>query len=306
MDLITKLFRLIVNPVELSSKLLKLTSKCWSDELYVKMKYRLRMGEKLNLTPPTTLSEKLNWLKLYYHNPRLHSLVDKYEVKGIVAETIGEEYVIPALGVWDNIESIDIDKLPDAFVLKCTHDSGSVEICSDKSKFDIDAAKKRLAKCLKHDYFWSGREWAYKGVKPRIIAEPFIPTLGHPDSVEYKLTVYNGKVRFVTVCTGIAHSSLKVRTNDHFTPEWERLPFYAYYKPSGKDIKKPPFMDRLIELTEKLAEGLPQVRVDWYVIDGKMKFGEMTFYTWSGFLKFEPKEWDLKLGSWFTLPEKMA
>ena len=126
----------------------------------------------------------------------------------------------------------------------------------------------------------------------RIIAEPFIPYLGKRDSVEYKITVYNGKVRFIIVCTGIAHVSLDERTNDHFTPEWERLNWYAYYKPSGKDIQKPPFMDDMARLTEKLAEGLPQVCVGWYEHEGKMLFGEMTFYTWADYLNFEPEEWD--------------
>jgi len=275
-----------------------------SDEMFIKCQYWLRMGEKLNLNPPRTLSEKLNWLKLYYHNPLLHKLVDKYEIGRFVADKIGEQYVIPCIGLYRSVDEIDINKLPDQFVLKCTHDSGSVVICKDRKSFDWDGAKKKLSKGLTRDYYKTGREWAYKGLEHRIIAEPFIPTLGKADSVEYKITVYNGKVRFITVCTGIAHSTLDVRTNDHFTPEWEKLPFYAYYKPSGKDIQKPPFMDEMVRLTEKLAEGLPQVRVDWYVHDGKMLFGEMTFYTWAGYLKFEPEEWDEKLGSWLVLPKE--
>lgn len=242
-------------------------------------------------------------MKLYYHNPILHQLVDKYEVGRFVEKTIGKEYVIPCLGVWEKVDDINFAELPESFVLKCTHDSGSVVICKEKSNFNIEEAKRKLSKCLSDNYYKGKREWAYKDIKPRLIAEPFIPTLGNPDSVEYKLTVYNGKVRFITVCTGIAHSSLDVRTNDHYTPNWERLPFYVYYKPSGKEILKPSFMDKMVELTELLAKDLPQVRVDWYVNDGKITFGEMTFYTWAGYLKFVPEEWDEKLGSWLVLPK---
>ena len=274
------------------------------DELYIKMQFRLFMGCWPNFAPPRTLSEKLNWLKLYYHNPLLHKLVDKYEVKQFVSEKIGKKHVVPSIGLWRSVDEIDIDALPNQFVLKCTHDSGSVVICKDKGSFNIEEAKHKLLRGMQRNYFQGKREWAYKDVTPRIIAEPFIPYLGKKDSVEYKLTVYNGRVRFITVCTGIAHASLAERTNDHFTPDWERLDWYAYYKPSGKNIIRPPFMDEMIKMTEKLAEGLPQVRVDWYVDNGKIFFGEMTFYTWAGYLKFVPKEWDEKLGSWLDLPKK--
>ena len=299
----SRIVNYIKNPVILGNVILK---RCGfiPDELFVKMQYRLIMGKNINLSQPTTLSEKLNWMKLYYHNPVLHKLVDKAEVKNYVVDTIGEEHIIPTIGLWNSVDEIDFDKLPSQFVLKCTHDSGSGVICRDKNLFDISSAKNKLRKGVNRSYFKTAREWAYKDLTPRIIAEPFVPYLGRPDSVEYKITVYNGKVRFITVCTGIAHVSLDERTNDHFTPNWERLPWYAYYKPSGRDIQKPAFMDEMVKMTEKLAEGLPQVRVDWYVHEGKMLFGEMTFYTWAGYLKFEPKEWDEILGSWLELPEK--
>ncbi len=274
------------------------------DELYVRLQFRLHMGYWPRLDSPITLSEKLNWMKLYYHNPLLHKLVDKAEVKEFVSEKIGKDHVVPAIGLWNSVDEIDFGSLPNQFVLKCTHDSGSVVICKDKANFDVQAAKRKLQWGMHRNYFQGKREWAYKDIQPRIIAEPFIPYLGKPDSVEYKITVYNGKVRFITVCTGIAHASLDVRTNDHFTPEWERLNWYAYYKPSEKDIQKPAFMDEMVRMTEALAEGLPQVRVDWYVDNGQIFFGEMTFYTWAGYLKFEPEEWDEKLGSWLELPKE--
>lgn len=304
MSKINRLFQILGHPKELMLELMKRTATYWPDKIYIKTQYRLILGKSLDLEKPKTLSEKLNWSKLYYHNPDIHSLVEKYEVKKIVSDKIGSEYVIPTLAIWDTIDDIDISQLPNQFVLKCTHDSGSVIICKDKATFDFEHAKKLLRRSYKRQYYYSAREWAYKDIKPRIICEPFIPTLGKKESVEYKITVYNGKVRFVTVCTGIAHTDLSKRTNDHFTPNWERLPFYAYYKPSGQEIPKPSFMDKMIELTEKLADGLPQVRVDWYYNEGKMIFGEMTFYTWAGYLLFNSEEWDEKLGSWLNLPTK--
>lgn len=232
-------------------------------------------------------------------------MVDKWEVKKYVENKIGKKYVISSIGLWDNPNDIDYPNLPQQFVLKCTHDSGSVVICRDKDKLDIEATNSWLRKRMSRDYYKGKREWAYKGVKPRIIAEPFIPNLGSADSVEYKLTVYNGIVKFITVCTGIAHATYSDRFNDHFTPEWKKLDWYVNYKSSGKNITKPVFMDEMIRLTETLADGLPQVRVDWYVIDGKLFFGEMTFYTWAGYMKFVPEEWDMKLGSWLEIPNKM-
>lgn len=168
------------------------------DEMYIKLQFLFNMGYWPKLAFPQTLSEKLNWLKLYYHNPKLHQLVDKYEVGCYVEETIGKEYVIPCIGLWNSVDDINFDKLPNQFVLKCTHDSGSVVICKDKTTFDVNAAKAKLKKGFNCNYFITKREWAYKGLKPRVIAEPLIPYLGKPESVEYKLTVYNGKVRFIT------------------------------------------------------------------------------------------------------------
>ncbi len=297
----------ITNYIRTPKSLLKsLIARCGfiPDELYVKLQFRIFMGYWPNLRTPTTLSEKLNWLKLYYHNPLLHKLVDKATNKQYVTEKIGSGHTIPTIGLWDDVDSIDFEKLPSQFVLKCTHDSGSVCICRDKDNVNFESIKKKLHRGLGRNYFLGKREWAYKDLKPRIIAEPFLPYIGKPDSVEYKLTVYNGKVRFITVCIGIAHSTYDDRTNDHFTPEWNHLPFAVNYKSSGRKIEKPPFMDEMIQLTEKLAEGLPQVRVDWYAHDNAIIFGEMTFYTWAGYLNMEPKEWDERLGQWLELPKE--
>lgn len=280
------------------------TGRLWPLKAYLKLYYKLRTGKKLDLNNPKSFTEKLNWLKVYDRNPEYWKIVDKYEVKKIVSEKLGGAFVIPALGVWDKFEDIEFEKLPNQFVLKCTHDSGSICVCKDKNTFDLAGAKQKLTKAMKRNYYWAGREWPYKNVVPRIIAEPYEPSLGKPDSVEYKLTCCNGEVKMITICTGIPHAANNVRKNDHFDKQWNLLPFYVDYRPSGKKYEKPEFMDKMVELSEKLAQGLPTIRVDWYYVDGKMIFGELTFYTHCGFMNYEPKEWDDKMGSWLQLPEK--
>lgn len=277
------------------------------DAAYLKLVYRIRVGKKLNLKTPTSISEKLQWLKLYNRKAEYTKMVDKYEMKAIVAEKIGKEHVIPALGVWDSFDKIDFSELPEKFVLKCTHDSGSVIICTDRSKFDKKRARKKLESALKRNYFWGGREWPYKNVTPRIMAEPYIEGLGNPDSIEYKITCFDGKLGFSTICTGVAHSTLNVRKNDFYDKDFNMLPFWAFYKHSENPItEKPDVLDEIIDYAEIIAEGVPYLRVDFYVLDGNVYFGEATFFTWSGFLKFEPKDedWDKKLGELLKLPEK--
>lgn len=272
-----------------------------SDEEYIRKLWSLKMKTELDLSDPKTLCEKLQWLKIHDHNPEYTRLADKYEVKRIVGEKIGEEHVIPLLGVWDDFDSIDIDALPDSFVLKTTHDSGGLLVCRDKSRFDRESARRHFKKALKRNFYWSGREWPYKNIKPRIIAEKFIPTLGNPDSFEYKLTCMNGKVVFSTVCRGIAHSDLSLRTNDHFDRNNEPMPWYAYYKHSKEPVSLPPQIDEMISCAETLGAGIPYVRVDFYIVDGTVYFGEMTFYTWGGFMEIVPEGWDLKLGDMLDL-----
>ena len=285
-----------------------LASRGWydkmSDEKYLKKKFKFFSGKKLDLENPKTICEKLQWLKLFDRKDVYTQMVDKYEVKKIVSEKLGEEHVIPLLGVWDSFDDINFDELPDQFVLKCTHDSGSFAICKDKKTFNKEEAREKLTKGLKRNYFYGGREWPYKNVKPRIIAEKYIDSLGKKESVEYKVTCFNGKVGFVTICTGIAHSKFEDRTNDHYDVNFNHMPWYSYYENSKEKIEKPAEWEQIIEFSEKLAKDVPYLRVDFYPIDGKLYFGEMTFYTWSGFIKFSPEEWDYKLGEMLILPEK--
>lgn len=293
------------HPVMVMRRLFMLTSKMWPDELYLQILHLFFYGKTMDLKNPKSFSEKCNWLKLNYRIPLYTKMVDKYEVKQIVADAIGKEHVIPCLGVWDCFDKIDFDKLPNQFCLKCTHDSGSYVICKDKATFDMSAARRKLEKGLKRNYYWHMREWPYLKVPPRIIAEKYIPSLGNKDSVEYKITCCNGMAKVITVCGGIPHAANELRSNDNFSRDWKRQDWYAIYKPKGGDIKRPTFMDQIVEYSEKLSKDIPQVRVDWYMIDGKIVFGEFTFYTWGGYPIFTPKEFNYTLGSWIKLPAPM-
>jgi len=275
-----------------------------SDRRFIELFWELKTGGTLDLQHPVTFNEKVNWLKLNDRNPLYTKLVDKSEAKKYVASVLGGEYIIPTLGIWDNFEHIDFSSLPsDGFVLKCTHDSGSVEIIRDKSRMDIRNLRKKFHKSLSENYYWKYREWPYKNVPARIIAEPYIETLGNETSIEYKITCFDGKLGFSTICTGKAHKKLSERKNDFYDADFNMLPFWVYYEHSANPITdKPACLDEIVKYAEKMSEGIPYLRVDFYVNDDQILFGENTFYTWGGFLKFEPKEWDAKLGSMLMLP----
>lgn len=281
--------------------LMVLTARLWPAELYLKCYYYLHLHEWPNLKHPQNFTEKLNWLKLHDRRPLYTKLADKCEVKKYVSEKIGSDKIIPLLGVWDHFNEIDFDQLPDQFVLKCTHDSGGFRICKDRSNFDQEEARQFFNIELRKNYYWNKREWVYKDIKPRIIAEPYIDSLGKPESFEYKLTCMNGVCKVFTICTGIAHSDFELRTNDHYDRDFNHLPWYAYYKNSKKPVQIPPQAKEMIEYAEILSEGIPQVRVDFYVINDKVYFGEMTFYTWAGIIEFTPPEWNDIMGSWLDL-----
>jgi len=275
------------------------------DEVFVKALFQVKLGYPLDLENPETICEKIQWLKLYYHDPLYTILADKYEAKKYVASLIGKEHIIPTLGVWDRFDDINFENLPNQFMLKCTHDSGSFIHVKNKTTLDKISAKKFLEGRLMQNYFYKTREWAYKNVKPRIIAEVYMDGLGKRDSLEYKVSCFGGKVGFVTSCRGIPHDTFDVRTNDHFTPEFKRLNWWTKYKNSSIDWKKPTQWDLLLEMSETLSAGIPYVRVDFYILNGRIYFGEMTFYTWAGFMNFHPPEWDKRLGDMIQLPDKL-
>lgn len=291
------------NPQRMVTKfMLRYCPKFVSDKQQIQYMWDDVMDYPLNLRNPKTFCEKLQWLKLHDHNPLYHKLVDKYEVKRIVAEKIGEEHVVKLYGLWDSIDDVNLSQLPNSFVLKYTSDSGGFVVCKDKKTFDWESAKQIMkANFVSENYYLTCREWAYKGIKPRIIAEEYMDSLGKPESTEYKITCIHGLVKMITVCSGIAHVEYEKRFNDHFDREGNRLPFYVNYKPAGLNLPDKKTTDELIRLSEILSKDIPQVRVDWYIHKEKIFFGEMTFYTWGGFMNYIPKEWDRKMGDWLEL-----
>ena len=271
------------------------------DEKYLKIAYKIRMGKEINLQQPKTYSEKLQWLKLYDRKQIYTDLVDKYQVKKIVSNIIGENYIIPTLGVWDRAEDIDFDVLPDQFVLKCTHDSGGLVICKDKKKLDMAAAVKKLNACLKHNFYYAQREWPYKNVKPRIIAEPYMEDNKAHELIDYKLMCFNGEVKCSFTCSErFSQEGLKVTFFDN---DWKVMPFERHYPSSKNPPKKPLNFNKMLEFATKLSRGIPFVRVDFYEINGLLYFGELTFFPGNGFEEFTPLEWDYKMGSWLKLPK---
>lgn len=267
---------------------------------FLRLKFYLCMGEKLNLKSPVTFSEKLQWLKLYDRNPRYIDLVDKCAVKEYVASIIGQEYLIPTIQVFESEKEIDLSALPNRFVLKGTHDSGSVVLCRDISSFDITAARKKLKKALQRSGFQFGREWPYKNVRPRIIAEQYLDS-ADGDLPDYKFHCFNGKVKLILVCKDRFRES--GITEDFFDEKWNHLPVKRPNSPSSRmPIEKPEKLEEMISLAEKLSENIPFLRVDFYYANGEIYFGELTFFPASGFSKFEPEEWDEILGTWLELP----
>jgi hypothetical protein len=271
-----------------------------SDKQFLEFLYNVIFHKKLNLNAPVTYNEKLQWLKLYDRNPMYAKLVDKYDVRKYVAEKIGEQYLIPLLGVWDRFEDIDFEKLPDQFVLKCTHDSGGLYICRDKSKLNIEEVKKKINRSLKRNYYYHSREWPYKSIKPRIICEKYMVDESMTDLKDYKFFCFDGVPRALYVAS---NRSVETRF-DFYDMDFNYLPVQQYYKNSGKQFTKPRGFDEMVNLAKILSEGFPHVRVDFYDVNGKVYVGEMTFYHFGGFKKFEPESFDEWLGSWLILPDK--
>lgn len=275
-----------------------------SEALYLKVRFRLEMGYSLNLKHPKTFSEKIQWLKLYNRRPEYTMMVDKYAVKNYVAQKIGAEYLIPTLGVWDTPDDIEWDILPHRFVLKTTHGGGNygVVICKDKSKLDKQQIITKLRESLRQDISYYSCEWPYKNVPRRILAEEFVDPSPEPDLLEYKLFCFNGKVRFLKVNIG---RSLGLHIN-FYNLGFELLPFgEAWYPPNPEaEIKKPENFDLMISLAERFAAGIPLLRVDLYNVNGKIYFGELTFFPASGLENYEPVEWDRKIGDMLELPKE--
>ncbi len=282
-------------------EIVKALSHLIPDKLYIKLMYRMRTGKRLNLKNPKTFNEKLQWLKLHNRKPIFSKMVDKCDAKSYVAERLGEEYIIPTLGVWDKFEDIDFESLPEQFVLKCTNDSGGYIICKDKSELDIDAARKLFAPSMKTNFFWHGREWPYKAVSPRIIAEKYMIDDSVNELRDYKFFCFDGVAR----CMKVDFDRFIEHRANYYDPRTgELLGIGETVCPPDfdRDIVLPPNMETMLGFAEKLSEGLPFLRVDFYDANGKVYFGELTFYPASGFGPFIDDKWDELLGSWIKLP----
>lgn len=270
------------------------------DELYIKWMFLFYKGKKLNLKNPKTFNEKIQFLKLYVNTPDDCTIMaDKYEVREYITSKIGAEYLIPLIGVWNNFDEIDFSKLPDKFVLKTTHDSGGVFVCKDKSRINMKAVKDNFERRLNIDYYKIGREQQYKNVPHRIIAEKFMVDESGTDLKDYKFFCFNGEPKILKVDF---EREIEHRAN-YYDLDWNLLPLGEKLCPPNpqKKIEKPSSLEKMVELSKKLANGRPFLRVDFYCINGIIYFGEITFHPDGGLGVLEPEKWDDKLGEWIDL-----
>lgn len=273
------------------------------DKTYLKIKFRIKFNRKLNLKQPQTFNEKLQWLKLYDRNSEYTKMVDKYEAKKYVENIIGKEYIIPTLAIYDKFDDIEWDKLPNEFVIKCTHDSGGLVICKDKTKLDIKSAKKKINKCLHRNFYYLGREWVYKNLKAKILIEKYMGTQDQEELVDYKFFCLNGEPKFLYISEGLEnHATAKMSFVDM---EYNMEKFHRKdYKTFEKLPAKPINFEKMKKLAKILSKDIPFLRVDFYEIEGKIYFGELTFFPCSGYMPFKPEKYDKILGDMLELPKE--
>lgn len=268
------------------------------DKQYVKLKYRCKTGKNLNLRHVETFNEKLQWLKLYDRNPLYTQLVNKYEVREYIKKTIGEEYLIPLFGCWDYPNQINFEELPEQFVLKTTHDSGGIFIVNKNRDNVTDEAKKFLNQRLKTNYYKISREWPYKDCKRMIIAEKKMIDESGVELKDYKLFCFNGNVELIQVDFDRFHNHRR----NLYTCDWQYINESIEYPNDNKvQIEKPVVLEEMLNIASKLSVGLPYVRVDLYVINEKVYFGELTFYHGSGYGYFSSEIMEQKLGDSINL-----
>lgn len=304
MKILCKLKKAICRPSVISNKIWWLLTKCgfyngWSDEKYLRYRYKQRVHKNLNLDNPSLFTEKLQWLKINDRNSLYTKMVDKFEAKSFIEDKVGKKYVIPTYGIYDKFDDIDFSSLPNSFILKCTHNSGGIVICKNKEELNIDEARKKINKCLQYNHYYTSREWPYKNVKPRIIAEEFLTNDDNSEVVEYNFFCFNGVPKLVMCCLGDKRVK---RYNDFYDMDFNKLDLKCEYSNSDIILEKPKCFDELVNLSKKLSIGLPHLRVDLYVCNDKIYVGELTFFHWGGLCKFEPEDWDKTLGDWLELP----
>ena len=280
--------------------LMKKCARFFPDRLYLSIVYYLRLGRRLNLDNPQLFTEKLQWLKLYYHRPECTVMVDKHLAKQWVADRIGDKYVIPSLAVWNRAEDIDIDALPDQFVLKCTHDNGSVVVCKDKATFNLRAAQEKLNRCLRRDFYAQTREWPYKHVPHRIIAEAYLDA-GEEDLMDYKFLCFNGLPKAMYV----AANRSTCKTFNYYDMDFQPMPIKSRVGATSKErLARPSSFDEMKRIAAELSAGFPHVRVDLYCVRNRIWWGEMTFFDSSGYDDMCSLSWDRAFGAWLDLPPK--
>jgi len=293
--------RTIYNRIQL--RLLRYLAPFLGDETYVKLYYLFHMLKPLDLERPQTYNEKLQWLKLHDKRPEYTQMVDKIAVKEYVANIIGNEYIIPTIAIYNKPEDIDFDQLPNQFVLKVTHDSGGIFVCKNKQTINKKEVIKKMKWGLKRTFYKLNREYPYKDVPRRIIAEQYMEDESGYELKDYKIFCFDGKPKLLFVATDRQIHKTKF---DFFDLDWNHLPFTNGHPNNPKPILKPKNFEKMLEIAAKLSKGIPHVRVDLYNIDGKIYFGEMTFFHWSGIVPFVPEEWDYKIGDMLHLPTQLA
>lgn len=281
-------------------RLIKYACPFISDERYLKLAFKHRTGYSLNLDNPQTFNEKLQWLKLNDRHPEYTKMVDKATAKEYVAEIVGEKYIIPTIGLWESVDEIDWDSLPTQFVIKCTGDSGGVVVCKDKNKLDVASAKAKLKKGWGRNYCKYNKEYPYENIRPRIIAEEYLEDESGYELKDYKIFCFNGEPKLIEVDFD--------RFNGHkrnvYDLNWNLIDLIIKFPgDKSRKIEKPKHFDEMLYVAAQLSKGIPHVRVDLYNTNGKIYFGELTFFHGSGMEKFDPIEWDYKLGNLIKLPQ---
>lgn len=273
-----------------------------NDETFIRLKWRVSMDYPLDLEAPRTYNEKLQWLKLHDRRPEYTQLVDKVKVKQWVSERIGEQYIIPTLGVWEHAEDIEFNTLPERFVLKCNHNSGDgMCICRDKRQINYREVVRKLRKALRQNYYWGNREWPYKNVKPLILAEQYMEDEDTQELRDYKFFCFDGEPKAFFIASDRNSKSEETKF-DFFDMDFKHLPITNGHPNSEKILEKPKNFEEMKSIASILSKGIPHVRVDLYSVNGRTFFGEMTFTHWSGFVPFKPHEWDARIGAWVVLP----
>lgn len=273
-----------------------------SDKIFIEKLYEKRLGKKPDLKHPKTFTEKCNWLKLYNRKPEYTIMVDKLAVREYIKDKLGENYLVPLIGVWDNANDIDFDSLPEKFVLKCNHAS-SVVVCTEKKSFDIENAKKHLSDELATDYYKQKREWPYKNVKRKIICEQFMENTNGDELVDYKFFCFNGEPKLVMLNSNrFGEDGLKT---DIYDINWSHMDMSVGHYPQVGDVfNKPKQFDEMVQASKLLSKDIPFVRVDFNVWNQKMYFGELTFFDAAGYEEYHPSEYDRIMGDWLNLPPK--